>query len=239
PEPQPAASQPTPPTPAPPPIRDEVIGLLDVRFEGMSDTAGALLIREIADRVTHSGYIVVLPDRLREVMAPTDWNSACVMGPCLAGLHQLADVGLVLHIALFSIGANFDYVISLIDTRTGAPIGQLARTCDVCTLDEALAATAGAAVELVVSSAGQPPPPSGDEARPFFIGPRPPPRRHSSAPHRWRRAGVMLLGSAVVVGAGGMWLHGGEHAELGAGALGAAATLAVAGGTCVAMSFDF
>src|SRR5690349_13233657 len=128
--------------PAPSPPVDEVIGILDVRAEGISETASDLLTREIASAVSGSGYIPVMPERLREVMVTTPWNGACLVGPCLAELHRAADVGLVLEAYLVSVGDNFDYVVTLLDTREGVPIGQLQRTCDVCTLQEALTAPA-------------------------------------------------------------------------------------------------
>ena len=233
------AQRPGPAAPAPvpdelPPPSDEVIGLLDVQVEGVSPTAGEMLTRAIAEEVARTGYMAVLPARLREAMAVTPWNSACLIGACLIELDQAAAVGRVLHAKLVSTGSNYEYVVTLISTATGLPIAQIVRTCDVCTTEEALAATAHAAVELAVQGSGIEPP-RHDRPRPRRGGR---PVRPSPAP-RWRRAGLMLVGSAVVVGAGGFILRGGTHPDLGAGALGAAATLGVAGTGCLAMSFRF
>lgn len=215
---------------------DEVIGMLDVRVIGLGETAGELLTRDLADAVGRAGYIVVLPARLREAMATTSWNTACVIGACLQELERQAAVRLVLHAALYSVGANHDYVVTLLDTVHGVPVGQLQRTCEVCTTEEAMAATAAAAVELVIQSAGRAPEPIAD--RPVSAPPAPP-VRHRPAPLRLRRTAVMLVTSAVVVGAGGYYLRRTDHPGLGAGALGAAATLGLAGGYALAISFDF
>lgn len=224
------------PAPAPAPV-DQVIGLLDVRVGGVGPTVSELLTRQIADAVTRAGYIVVLPSRLREVMASTPWNTACLIGWCLVDLDRHAAVGRVLEAGLFSVGANFDYVVTLVDTARGVPIAQIQRTCDVCNTDEALAATTAAAVELVQSAAHLP---VGEVLpRPVRRPPPPPPPRPRGDHRRWKRPGLLLLGGAFVTGVTGAIVHGGDHGEVGAGLIGAAATLAVAGGTCLALSFDF
>lgn len=232
-------TSPTPPdaapAPAPAPV-DQVIGLLDVRVGGVGPTASELLTRQIADEVTRAGYIVVLPSRLREVMASTPWNTACLIGWCLVDLDRHAAVGRVLEAGLFSVGANFDYVVTLVDTARGVPIAQIQRTCDVCNTDEALAATTAAAVELVQSAAHLPV--GAVLARPVRRPPPLPPRPRRDS-RRWKRPGLLLIGGAFVTGVAGAIVHGGDHGEVGAGLIGAAATLAVAGGTCLALSFDF
>ncbi len=230
---------PTPPggalAPAPAPV-DQVIGLLDVRVGGVGPTASELLTRQIADAVTRAGYIVVLPARLREVMASTPWNTACLIGWCLVDLDRHAAVGRVLEAGLFSVGANFDYVVTLVDTARGVPIAQIQRTCDVCNTDEALAAPTAAAVELVQSAAHLP---VGEGLPRPARRPPPPPPRPRSDHRRWKRPGLLLLGGAFITGVTGAIVRGGDHGEVGAGLIGAAATLAVAGGTCLALSFDF
>jgi hypothetical protein len=222
-----------PAEPPPAVVHDEVIGILDIRVEGLSTTASEVLTRGVAEAVGKAGYMVVLPERLREVMTTTPFNSACRVGPCLGELHRQADVGMVLVAGINAIGANHDYVVTLMDTPTGLPIGQIQRSCDVCTIDEAIDGIAAAAIELVVRSAGRAPDPVVE------LGPPPPGRRASPPRPRLRRAGMVLLGSALVVVSGGLIVRDAEHRDLGSGLVGAGATLAVAGGACLAMSFTF
>lgn len=218
-----------PAEPAPPPIIfDEIIGILDIRVEGMSDTASEVLTKGVAAAVGKAGYMVVLPDRLREVMTTTPFNSACRVGPCLLELHKQANVDLVLVAAIVAIGANHDYVVTLVDTTTGLPIEQIQRTCDVCTIDEAISSMAAASIELVVKSAGRAPEPIIEPPPPRIV--HPPPRR------RLWRAGVALIGTAVVAASSGLMVHE-AHPDLGAGLVGAGATLAVAGGACLTLRF--
>jgi hypothetical protein len=229
------AEEPPPPPPDPavaplaPVASQPVVGVLDVRTVGLGAAVRDALTKQVSDQLAAAGYMVVVPERMREAMSSTAWNSACLIGPCLADLDRQASVGRVLEIGLVSVGANHDYVVSLIDTARGVLIEQVQRTCSVCTTEEAMAATTAAVVELV----------TGVKA-PVSVHARRSPLLPPAPPHRpWlRRPGYVLLVSSAALGIVGLAVHA-DYPELGAGVLGSALTVGVAGATAVALSFHF
>ena len=190
------------PAPAPPPPRRaakvplaerpaqaDLIGLLDVRVEGVSDAAAEVFAKQIEESLGIAGLQVAPRARLREFLAGTPWNAACLIGECLRDLKVHAGVGTVVEAALVSIGPSYHYVITLLDTETGTIQHQLARKCDVCTTDEAFTNAALDVVELIqqrdgsAAAAAEPSSPPAGAAR----AQRRAQGRH--LPHRGRRGG--------------------------------------------------
>lgn len=229
------ADEPPPPPPppaavapaAPPPPIEATVGILDLRTVGLGDAARGALAEALTSALTRAGYVAVLPERLREAMAATPWNAACVVGPCLVELHGRTAIDRGLQVGLVSTGANHDFVVTLVDTARGVPVAQLQRSCAVCTTEEALAATTAAAIEVLATPLSPPP---------VVTAPAPAPPPWSRP--RLRKAGYGLLASAAVISIAGLALHD-SYPDLGAGTVGAGLTLAVAGGGCLAASFHF
>jgi hypothetical protein len=212
---------------------EELIGLLDVRVEGVSDAAAEVFAKQIEESLGIAGLQVASRARLREFLAGTPWNAACLVGDCLKELETHAGVGQVIEAALVSIGPSYHYTITLIDTGTGAIVRQTSRKCDVCTTDEAFADAALEVVALVTN-------PDGDGAKPKVVRPKPPaPASTVKGRRATRRAAVALLGAAVLAGAGGAYLLSRDEDRLGAGLAGGAGAFAVAGVTCLGVSFSF
>ncbi len=209
------------------PVGADVIGLLDVRVEGVSDTGAEVFARQIEESLGIAGLQVAPRNRLREHLAGTPWNAACLVGACLRELKTHAGVGTVIEAALVQIGPSYHYVITLIDTETGGILHQLARTCDVCTTDEAFNSAALDVVELIQQR--------DSDAAPAPVPPAPPPPGRA----RVRKAAWFLLGAAVAAGAGGIYLMSRDEDRVGAAALGGAGAFAVAGATCLGISFSF
>lgn len=218
----PAAAQ-----PKPKPADPDVIGLLDVRVEGVSDTGAEVFAQQIEESLGIAGLQVAPRARLREHLAGTSWNAACLVGACLRELKTHAGVATVIEAALVQIGPSYHYVITLIDTQSGAILHQLARTCDVCTTDEAFSSAALDVVELIQQRDG--------DRRPAPARPAPPPPGRAKV----RKAAWFLLGAAVAAGAGGVYLMSRDEDRAGAAALGGAGAFAVAGATCLGVSFSF
>ncbi len=220
-------------TAAPARAEDDLVGLLDVRVEGVSDTAAEVFTRQIEESLGIAGLKVAPRARLREFLAGTDWNAACLIGTCLKELKTHAGVGQVIEAALVSIGPSYHYTITLLDTETGTIIRQTSRKCDVCTTDEAFADAALEVVSLVTN-------PDGDGARPAVVSPDPPTSESTLKGRRaTRRTGVALLGAAVLAGAGGVYLLSRDEDRLGSALAGGAGAFAVAGATCLGVSFSF
>lgn len=221
------------PAPAEAPRAPTLIGLLDVRVEGVSATAAELFTKEIEQSLEMSGLMVAPRHRLLAHLAGTPWNAACLVGPCLRELRRGADVTTVVEVALATTGPSYHYVVTLLDTSTGQPIGQLARKCDVCTTQEAFAAAGLAVVELVNGV--------GEAAPPPAVAPPPPDLRprFAAARRRARVAGVSLLVGAAVATAASYVLFRDDRDTLGGAAAGAAGALGVAGVTSIGVSFAF
>ncbi|MCL4226564.1 MAG: hypothetical protein KJZ91_19035 [Myxococcales bacterium] len=210
-------------------VDDDLIGLLDVRVEGVSDAAAEVFTRQIEESLGIAGLKVAGRARLREFLAGTPWNAACLMGTCLRELKTHAGVGKVIEATLVSIGPSYHYTLTLLDTGTGAILRQASRKCDVCTTDEAFADAALGVVELITE--GEDLAPAGPGR-----GPAPPPGR---ARRTTRRAALALMGAAALAGAGGYYLLTRDEDRLGAAAIGASGAFAVAGVTCLGISFSF
>ncbi len=223
------AKAPAPPSEA----HDDLIGLLDVRVEGVSDTAAEVFTKQIEESLGIAGLKVASRARLREYLAGTAWNAACLFGSCLKELKTHAGVSRVIEATLVSIGPSYHYTITLLDTATGTIVRQTSITCDVCTVDEAFSDAALEVVQLITN-------PSGDITAPLVDGPgggdQP---GNLVARRRTRRAALAFLGAAVVAGAGGLYLYSRDEDRLGAAGVGAAGAFAVAGVTCLGVSFSF
>lgn len=205
----------------------ELIGLLDVRVEGVSDTGAEMFAKQIEESLGIAGLQVAPRARLREFLAGTPWNAACLVGECLRELKIHAAVATVIEASLVSIGPSYQYVITLIDTETGRVQHQLARKCDVCTTDEAFASAALDVVELI-------------QQRDTNANPAPPPpRKPPPGRAKVRKTALFLLGAAVAAGAGGVFLMSRDQDRAGAATLGGAGAFAVAGATCLGVSFTF
>jgi len=211
---------------------NDVIGLLDVRVEGVSAAAGEVFIKQIEESLEISGLKVAPRKRLHEYLAGTPWNSACLMGDCLRELRLRAAVHRVIEVALVTNGPSYHYVVTLLDTESGKTVSQLARKCDVCTTEEAFAAAALAVVELV-NGVG--------DASPTDLKAAPDQRSSgvARARSRARTLGLVLVGVAVAAGAGSYYLYSQDRDGYGAGAAGAAGALGVAGVTAIGVSFTF
>ena len=228
------------PRPAPagsaPADSDDVIGLLDVRVEGLSADATAAFTRKIEESLEMSGLKVASRERLRAYLAGTPWNTACLLGGCLAELERGAAVATVIEVALATSGPSYHYVITLLDTRTGAPQNQVAAKCDVCTTDEAFT-EASLAVVALVNGVGD----GAPVVAPVVIDPeaRRAAARVGAARRRTRWLGVALLGAAAAAGAGSWYFFRDDRDALGGGSAGAAGALGLAGITSLGLSFSF
>lgn len=224
----PATAQPRPrPAPA---DTDDVIGLLDVRVEGLSPAAAEAFTKKIEDGLEVSGLKFASRERLRGYLAGTPWNSACLLGVCLGELSRGADVSTVIEVALATSGPSYHYVITLLDTASGQPINQVAAKCDVCTTDEAFT-EASLAVVALVNGVGDGAPPAtvraAGEAR----------VAHARSRARW--LGLVALGAAAAAAGGAYYFFDEDRDTLGGASAGAAGALGLVGAVSLGLSFTF
>lgn len=235
----PAVAQPRParapgsgpaPQPRAPADTDDVIGLLDVRVEGLSPAAAEAFTKKIEDGLELSGLRVASRERLRAYLAGTPWNSACLLGTCLGELSRGADVRTVIEVALATSGPSYHYVITLLDTASGQPINQVAAKCDVCTTDEAFTEASLAVVALVNGV--------GDGAPPVVVAAASGARvAHARSRARW--LGIVALGAAAAAAGGAYYFFDDDRDTLGGASAGAAGALGLVGAVSLGLSFTF
>jgi hypothetical protein len=248
--PAPAAAQPAPApeaaaaAPVPEPDR-MVVGILDVRTEGLPAAAGDEFERQLealSATAARGAFWIASRDRLKAILAnSTQWIDGCLYGPCMRVLREQTRAAVVVTVVLQSLGTTYRYVITLVRTDTGAVIDQRTEACGACTQDEAIAAATTATVDALVRA-----PETVAEVAltdPDVVARRtevPLRRRLGRNRTKVTAAAAVLTGLAVVGGVlGGYWLSEDDTDKAGP-ALGAAAGLATAGmvGFAVAWSWD-
>lgn len=195
------------------------IGVLEVATEGVSETAGDMLEESIEETLADVGFRVVRSATVREKLGSADYIAGCTFGPCMAEVKAATGLSRVLVARIQGAGQSYSVVVSLVHTDTGHLIAQVAQSCPVCTVDEAISTAALAVVELVTS----PPEGAGEVAGPAPVTPT---RDHTA---RVRKAGWVMLVSGVVAGAAGGYLLTTDEDSTGGVVTGAGAGLGLAG----------
>ncbi len=226
-----AATRPADPTRPAAAKQRKIVGVLDVRVDGVSPTAAERFESNIEEGLGSTEYWVATRKRMREILAGSSWSEGCSFGPCLAEVHKQTGADLVVDAYFQAAGSSYRFVVTLVDTTTGQITAQVADHCDVCTLTEALDAAALATIGLVHGAEGAVP------AERAAIGAGP----HADAhPGRAvRRTALLLLGGAVIAGGTAAYFGHSGNDKLGYSAAGAAAGLGVAGIAVLGISFSF
>ena len=219
--------------PAAPPPHKKIIGILDVRVDGVSSTAAEKFETGIEDGLGSTEYWVATRKRMREILAGSGWSEGCTVGPCLLEVKKQTQADLVVDAYFQGTGSSYRFVVTLVDTGTGTVTAQVADHCDVCTLTEALDSAALATIGLVHGAEG-----TAVATTPIRAA-VPPPPKPPDAEHPVRRTALLLIAAAVIAGGGAAYFaHTGDD-KLGYAAGGAAGGLGVAGIAVFAVSFEF
>jgi hypothetical protein len=226
----------------------DVVGLLHVEFDGVSETAAQMLEQSFMDGLGNAGFQVTPRERMVELLAGSDHVESCRFGPCLKTVYAVTGVRLVLAARVTSVGRAYTFVVTLIDTRTGTPTSQAVERCAVCTVDEAVA-TASLAVIQVVTGLGEAHvvdptvgPTGGAEALDVAALRAAEARaqaRLADRRRRLRRSAWIMSGASVAVGAIGVYYLAMDDSAVAYPALAAGGTLAIAGGTLFYFSSTF
>ncbi|HEY0194768.1 MAG TPA: hypothetical protein VGC42_26830 [Kofleriaceae bacterium] len=143
-------AQARPPAPTKAPDNRPVIGVLDLRIEGVSDDVKAGFQRDLATRLDGKHYRLASWSEMQQQLAKsTRWTDGCLIGPCLADARTQTGAELVLLIALTGADTTFSHAITLVRTDTGRVVGQDIDHCDVCTVNEATARATQATIALL------------------------------------------------------------------------------------------
>lgn len=140
----------------PPPTSAEhrrIVGVLEVRVDGVPDEAKETFQRQLEQQLDTRRYVLASRARLRQQMLQsTRWTEGCLVGKCLGEVRAQTGADLVLLAALTGAGTSFGYVVTLVRTDSGQVLQQISDRCDVCTVNEAMTSATQAAINLVSSA---------------------------------------------------------------------------------------
>lgn len=142
-----------------------IIGILDVRVEGVPDGIERQFQSDLEKQLDSSEYWLAPQQRMRELMAnSTKWTEGCVVGHCLGEIKTQTGADVVLLASITGSGTSFGHVVTLMRTDTGRMLAQDASRCEVCTVNEALTSATLAAVKLVTSVPAKLPDEAGEQS---------------------------------------------------------------------------
>jgi hypothetical protein len=221
-----------------PPADKKIVGILEVRVDGVSPTVAERFEAAIEEGLSSAELWIATRTRLREMLAGSTWSEGCLFGPCLAEVRRQTEVDRVVVAYFQGRGSSYRFVVSLIDTATGRIRAQAAERCEVCTLSEALDAAVLATIGLVHGAT-----PGAEGAPGGEVAPPPPLRRRVKADAsdrtQARRAALLLVGVGALAGGAGLYFTSRDRDEVGYAALGGSGGLIAAGAAMFGLSFSF
>jgi hypothetical protein len=150
PAPPPEPKAPEPARDRPPPEQRRMVGILDVRVDGVSDDVKAKFEMQLEQQLDTNQYWLSNRAQMRDRMKfSTKWTEGCLVGECLAEVRTQTRAELVLLAALNGSGTSFGYVVTLVRTDTGRVLAQKSERCDVCTINEAMTEATLATIALL------------------------------------------------------------------------------------------
>lgn len=211
PEPEPPPPPPPePPKPEPvkieaPPANKKMVGILDVRVDGVSDDLKAKFEQQLEQQLDTNQYWLANRASMRERMKfSTKWTEGCLIGDCLAEVRTQTSASLVLLAALNGSGTTFGYVVTLVRTDTGRVLAQKADRCDVCTINEAMTQATLATIELLNEIPPQLPDEAAASAAALKSVRADNERDLTKQRHGFRKTGKVLTVTGLIVAAGGV-----------------------------------
>lgn len=144
-----AVAAPDPGSP-PPPEKRRMVGILDVRVDGVPDEIKAAFERGLEEQLDTKIYWLSTRAQMRDRMKfSTRWTEGCIVGACLAELRAQTSAELVLLAAFNGSGTSFGHVVTLVRTDNGRVLAQESGRCEVCTVNEAMAEATLATMRLL------------------------------------------------------------------------------------------
>jgi hypothetical protein len=207
-----------------------IVGILELKVEGVPPEIAAQFESNLAEQVDLKHFWVAPQQRLHALMAnSTHWTEGCLVGKCLREVKVQTGADLVLLAALTGSGTSFGYVVTLVRTDTGNVLDQKTDRCDVCTVNEALAAATAATVKLLNDVPDRLPDPAGAAAvrvaTATHTGDAAVAHHHSHT----RAVGATLAIVGLVVGGVGAAMYATNHSTPGTAMLAAGGGVAASG----------
>jgi hypothetical protein len=221
------------------PDTSEPIGVLEVATYGVSQAAGEKFEQSVEETLAGVGFRVVRSRQVKQELAGTNYVIGCTFGPCMKEVLTRTGLRRVLVARIQGAGQSYSVVVSLVDTETGYLVSQVAQSCPVCTVEDAISTSIKAVVELLTDdeSARDEAPRADLAAHPRAVDGAV--ARLATRRQQARRLGwIFVAGGAAAVGlAGGLLAADRDEAALASGGLGVG--LAAAGLTALLWSHSF
>lgn len=135
--------------PRPAAADEDIVGVLHVDIEGVSETAAELFEDSLEEGLDGSNFTVAKRERLLSLIGNSSYKEGCYFGPCLEEIYKITRVKLVLVATIKGTGSAYSFLVSLLDTESGLVTAQVGDVCAPCTLGEAIDSASLAVVELV------------------------------------------------------------------------------------------
>jgi hypothetical protein len=117
---------------------DKRAAVVEVVTEGLSAAARDRLDEALVNGLSFTGYVVVPRRTALERIAKANLPDGCAFGPCLTKVGTTLDVGRALIARVGADGQAYSYVLTLVETRLGTPVGQVVDACAPCSIEEVL-----------------------------------------------------------------------------------------------------
>ena len=212
--------------------RKIIIGILDVRVDGMPTEVAARFEARLTEQLDTGHYWLATRERMHELLAGSpDWIEGCVAGPCLSVVKTQTSAERVVSVYLHGKGTSFGSVVTLFRTDTGAVVKQHAEHCDACTVNEAVDQSILATIGLVALAPDELPDEVRDRESQFAAAMAPVKAEQRRQARSHRRLGVALTVLGVATAATGLILHRQttNHDDLAFGLIGGGAGTAASG----------
>ena len=237
PAPQPPAAQPPAVQPPGPGDKRRIVGILDVRVEGVPKEIRKQFQVELEKQLDSREYWLAPQARIKEMMAnSTRWTEGCVVGLCLNEVKAQTGAELVLLASITGSGTSFGFVVTLMRTDTGRMLAQESSRCEVCTVNEALASATLAAVKLLTAVPDKLPDEAGEASTQFELATGKLRTEQTATLKHYRTMGIALtLTGVIAAGAGATMYLAMDRPAYALGIAGTGAGLALGG--VVALTF--
>lgn len=211
----------------------QLVGILSIKTRGVSEAAAEQFESEVEEALDGVGMQSIDREALRKRLQGSDYMDGCTFGVCLAKLRAATGVPLVLVADIQGTGSNYGFVITLVDTKTGIPTSQVAQTCAVCTIEEAISTATLTTISVLTGT--------GDaKTTPVLVANggsgKAGAHKHAST---LSNTGLAFIGVGVVGVLAGAYLVYDDHRDLGVGAASSGAALATGGATMLLLSRSF
>jgi len=205
PEVKPAEAVADDPSQPPPPEKRRMVGILDVRVDGVPDETKQNFERGLEEQLDTKIFWLSSRAQMRERMKfSTKWTEGCLVGACLAELRTQTSAELVLLAAFNGSGTSFGHVVTIVRTDNGRVLSQESGRCEVCTVNEAMAEATLATMRLLSAVPEKLPDEAGDHSTAMDLVVTRARADIAASQKKIRRRGIAMTLIGVAIAGGGL-----------------------------------